>query len=607
MAVGSTAFAPESLESRRLFAVSAGFAEAEFASGLTQPTAMAFAPDGRLLVAEQDGALRVIRDGALQQEPAIDLPVRSEGERGLIGLALDPAFEQNGLVYLHYTTASPVIHNRVSRFMMAGDTTDSSSEQVLIELPPLTAATNHNGGAIHFGVDGKLYIAVGDNNDPSNAQPLTTVLGKMLRINPDGSIPDDNPFLDQTSGQNQAIWARGLRNPYTFAIGSQGQTHINDVGQSAFEEINVGIASGNYGWPITEGRRKPDDDVPADYVDPLLAYGRDGGPVSGSSIAGGVFYEPASGSTSPFPDDFQGDYLFADWGAGFVKSIDPATAVVAPVASGLSGPVDLDVGPDGNVYVLEYFAGRVTRLSAAAPDLAVSLTSELPAAAVQGGRDKVSVRVDNAGVVAVNGKVAVRLLASADDVVDGSDLVLKELSARARLQPGDGKRLSSRVIWPATLDGPVRLLAVLASADGRITETDLANNLAASPAAVRVAPPFVDLSPAFPDQPILFDTSARRQTLELTLLNQGNRRYTGGVEIELTALSPAAGEPALVDTFRRPLSIGRSTSAPVRLRFSLPPTLAQGTYDLRAIVRIRGPLVDGDPANDSATHPAEVA
>lgn len=125
------------------------------------------------------------------------------------------------------------------------------SEVVLLELNNLSA-TNHNGGALHFGRDGKLYAAVGENAVTSNAQTLNNLLGKILRINKDGSIPADNPFYDSTTGDNRSIWALGLRNPFTFAVHpNSGRIFINDVGQSSWEEINEGVAGANYGCPQT--------------------------------------------------------------------------------------------------------------------------------------------------------------------------------------------------------------------------------------------------------------------------------------------------------------------------------------------------------------------
>ncbi|HEX8912192.1 MAG TPA: PQQ-dependent sugar dehydrogenase [Humisphaera sp.] len=318
----------EPLERRTLFAAADGFVQSTFVDGLDRPTAMAFAPDGRLFVAEQGGALRVVAAGAVLPDPFVSLDVDDAGERGLIGVALDPAFAANGFVYVHYTVpgeGAVAPHNRVSRFTAAGDAAAPGSEAVLLDLPALSAATNHNGGAIHFGPDGKLYVGVGENNDASLAQPLDTPFGKLLRVNPDGSVPADNPFVGQTTGTARAIFARGLRNPYTFAFDpATGRLHVNDVGQSTFEEVDVGRAGANYGWPVIEGKRTTQD-PPDGYADPLLAYGRTGGKIVGNAIAGGTFYRAPDAATDPLPAAFDGDYLFGDFGTGFVKSMDVGT------------------------------------------------------------------------------------------------------------------------------------------------------------------------------------------------------------------------------------------------------------------------------------------
>jgi glucose/arabinose dehydrogenase len=234
-----------------LAVVPGNFSDVELVGGIMEPTLMAIAPDGRIFVSEQAGKLRVIKNGALLTAPFVTLNVNRSGERGLLGIAFDPAFATNRFVYVYYTSSTGP-HNRVSRFTASGDVA-AGGETVLLDLPTLVAQ-NHNGGAIHFGPDGKLYIAVGDNAKGANAQSLSTPLGKLLRINPDGTIPSDNPFVGSTTGINRSIWALGLRNPFTFAFQpGTGRLFINDVGQSAWEEINEGVAGANYGWPTTEG------------------------------------------------------------------------------------------------------------------------------------------------------------------------------------------------------------------------------------------------------------------------------------------------------------------------------------------------------------------
>jgi glucose/arabinose dehydrogenase len=229
-----------------------GFSESLVASGISSPTAMAFAPDGRLFVCQQGGQLRVIKEGTLLPAPFVSLTVNASGERGLLGIAFDPNFAVNKFLYVYYTATTPTIHNRVSRFTANGDVAVPGSETIILELETLTTATNHNGGALHFDADGTLLIAVGDNANGANSQTLANRKGKMLRINADGSIPTDNPFYLQATGVNRSIWALGLRNPFTFDI-RNARMFINDVGQNTFEEINDGIAGSNYGWPESEG------------------------------------------------------------------------------------------------------------------------------------------------------------------------------------------------------------------------------------------------------------------------------------------------------------------------------------------------------------------
>ena len=225
-----------------------GFTDSLVAAGLNNPTAMALAPDGRIFVCEQGGALRVIKNGALLPTPFLTVPVDSSGERGLLGVAFDPNFVSNQLVYIYYTATTPTLHNRISRFTAAGDVA-MAGETFVMDLDNLSTATNHNGGALHFGPDGYLYVAVGDNANASNAETLANRLGKMLRISSTGTIPTDNPFFNTAAGDNRAIWALGLRNPFTFSFQpTVGRMFINDVGQSTWEEINDGIAGSNYGW-----------------------------------------------------------------------------------------------------------------------------------------------------------------------------------------------------------------------------------------------------------------------------------------------------------------------------------------------------------------------
>jgi glucose/arabinose dehydrogenase len=335
-----------------------GFTETRIATGLSSPSAMALAPDGRIFVCEQAGRLRVIKNGALLATPFLTVTVNSAGERGLLGVTFDPDFANNRFVYVYYTATTPTIHNRVSRFTASATNPDvaaAGSELQLVNLPSLSSATNHNGGALHFGPDGRLYIAVGENANGNNAPSLNTPLGKMLRINRDGTIPSDNPFFGQTTGLNQAIWARGLRNPFTFAFHPvNGRIHINDVGQNTWEEVNLGVAGANYGWPATEGNEPPGM---AGVRYPIHVYANAG---TNCAIVGSAFYDPP---TRNFPVSFVGQYFFGDFCGGFIRTLSPPNYTTATTfATGINSLVDLAVGADGLLYYLARGDGSVFRV-----------------------------------------------------------------------------------------------------------------------------------------------------------------------------------------------------------------------------------------------------
>ncbi len=298
--------------------VPSGFVDSVFVDSLSDVTSMAFAPDGRLFVCQQGGKLRVVQNGTLLATSFLTLTVDTFGERGLLGVAFDPDFETNNFVYVYYTATSPTIHNRVSRFTANGNVAVPGSEVVLLNLNALEAP-DHNGGSIHFGNDEKLYIAVGDNVNSANSQSLGNLLGKILRINRDGSIPADNPFFSTAAGVNRSIWALGLRNPFTTAFQrSSGRLFINDVGETSWEEINVGVPGANFGWPVVEG---PSNNPDPDYTYPFHAYEHDG---VVCAITGGAFYESP---VLTFPTAYRGDYYYADYCGGWIRRIDPVTAL----------------------------------------------------------------------------------------------------------------------------------------------------------------------------------------------------------------------------------------------------------------------------------------
>ena len=257
--VGSAVLAAQTLLGTATIAatVPAGFVDSRFVDLPPNATAMQFAPDGRLFVCQQSGQLRVVLpNGTLLATPFMTLDVDGSGERGLLGVAFDPQFETNGYLYVYYTAKTPTVHNRVSRFTASGNLVVPGSEFVLLDLTPLSKSTNHNGGAIQVGNLGKLLIATGDNDKGGNAQNLGNLLGKILRINRDGSIPSDNPFYrDPHRQQSRDLRPRPSQSVHPAVQHSTGLLFINDVGERDFEEINIAQAGANFGWPIPRAHR----------------------------------------------------------------------------------------------------------------------------------------------------------------------------------------------------------------------------------------------------------------------------------------------------------------------------------------------------------------
>lgn len=305
------------------------------------PTAMAIAPDGRLFVTQKGnnngiGRVRVIKKGQLLSKPFLNVTTDTSDLRGLLGITLDPKFSTNHYVYIFYTATSPTVHNRVSRYTANGDVAVPGSQKVLLDLPALgnTGAGGHYGGSLRFGSDGKLYIGVGDDITPADAQSLDTVNGKILRINRNGTIPANNPFFDSTSGDRRAIWALGLRQPYSLDVQTgTSKMYVNEVGEDSWEEIDEVRRGANYGWPIHEGATSSPDPSLQNYQNPLLAYGHGTTAETGCSITGGAFYQNA--------------YFYADYCGDWIRSFDPASGTTVPFASGIVKPVDLELGNNG--------------------------------------------------------------------------------------------------------------------------------------------------------------------------------------------------------------------------------------------------------------------
>jgi uncharacterized repeat protein (TIGR03806 family) len=357
----------------------AGFSETRVAT-LSGPTTMAFAPDGRAFVCQQSGVVRVIKNGVLLPVPFVDLSsvVDSVNERGLESICFDPDFATNQWVYVYYTRiAGADRFNRVARFTATGDVA-SGGETVIFDLSLLSTASNHNGGGMRFGKDGKLWISAGENVVDYAARSLNTTAGKLLRINKDGTIPGDNPYNASipAGDPKRAIVALGLRNPFTMSIHpTSGMLFINDVGDG-WEEINrydtdvppvrrdFGFNRGINGGGL-QGFAPVNGTKPADYRDPEQSY-----TLNKNAVCGGDFYLPASPGAGAFPASFRGRYFFCDYN-GWIASIDPAVPGTRDVptnkvefATGCASPTDLDIASDGALwYVSRGNGGGVWRVT----------------------------------------------------------------------------------------------------------------------------------------------------------------------------------------------------------------------------------------------------
>jgi glucose/arabinose dehydrogenase len=363
--------------------VISGFYETTVVSGISGgagrsngPSSMAVTPDGRVLITTPSGSLRVVENGSMLAAPAITLNAYSGPgvEHGLMSIAVDPNFAVNNFVYMYYSkldAGGSTFHYQLSRFTLSSNTIDPASETVIKSLSSAPVATSifHGGGGLGFGSDGKIYLAVGDHFMPgaSNvSQDLSSPFGKVLRFNPDGSTPSDNPFVG-TSGALGDIYALGLRNPFTMQINpANGQTIINDVGEYTWEEANLLSAGANYGWNLAEGNSSN----PL-FSNALYQYAHDASlPVCAGAIVGGAFSESLN---SAFADN---SYFFGDFCAGWIRSVDVNNPVsAAPLATNLGFLVALAPAPGGGLYYLTQSGGGQLGLIDAVPEPSYAIFS----------------------------------------------------------------------------------------------------------------------------------------------------------------------------------------------------------------------------------------
>jgi len=338
---------------------------------LSAATAITHAGDGtnRLFVAELSGKIKVFENNSAVQSSSVfldlsNLIVTGDG-RGVLGLAFHPDYQNNGFFYVYYsaTTSTPGQQYRsvISRFQVSSgnpNLADPSSELVLLTFDQ--PAVLHDGGCLAFGTDGMLYISSGDGGEgapAANGQSLTTLLGKILRLRPDGSIPADNPFVGAGGGVREEIWAYGLRNPWQMSFDPlTGTLWTGDVGENSVEEINQISRGGNYGWSLFEGTLNYDNpgNVSLSATErPFFTYPHS----QGKSITGGLVYR---GSALP---SVSGAYLYADFISGTTWALffDRALVTENRVLTNIPSPIAFGLEPSGEPLICS-FNGKIYRL-----------------------------------------------------------------------------------------------------------------------------------------------------------------------------------------------------------------------------------------------------
>jgi glucose/arabinose dehydrogenase/chitodextrinase len=329
-----------------------GFQEKAYVSGLVAPTGMAWSPTGELWIVGQRGHVWVSQGGVTRQ--VARLPVASEGEEGIEGVAVDPDYASNQQVWIYYTrTEPPPVRNVLSRFRHVGD--QLVDETVVVSGPQVSDQV-HNGGCLRFADDKSLFVSVGDDNQPQMSQDKENLRGKILHLNHDGSPAADNPFA---AGEGDPrVWAYGFRNPWRFSIQpGSGALFVGDVGKDRWEEVSVAIRGGNFGWPGVEG---PEPAGVKNAVYPIYSYAHI--PGQGASITGGDHVRGTS-----FPPEYQGNYFFGDSTKGWIRRmiLGPSNEVVSveDFGSKLARVVDIQFGPSGALYYVAYDSGKVMEIS----------------------------------------------------------------------------------------------------------------------------------------------------------------------------------------------------------------------------------------------------
>jgi len=310
--------------------------------GLNFPVGLSLAPAGRVFFNERlTGKIRIInQQWQLVSTEFCQIAIATSGEQGLLGLTLDPDFATNHFVYVYHSASGP-LRNRVVRYTESGGS--CTNPQIILDNLP--ASTNHNGGIIQFGPDGKLYVVIGDAENTANAQSLTSLAGKILRVNSDGSAPSDNPFFSNANANAQKVFSFGHRNSYGFTFHPHtGHLWETENGPGDNDEINRVVAGGNFGWPTVGGIANNPS-----FLNPILAYTPTIAPT-------GIIAIPEDSTV--YPVSYKNNLLFAAWNDGLIRRVVLSGADLTQLGStstayngGQGGLLSMMLGADGYVYV----------------------------------------------------------------------------------------------------------------------------------------------------------------------------------------------------------------------------------------------------------------
>lgn len=347
-----------------------------------------FIPDGRILQIHKNGPVRVIVDNSSRTDPIFVVPeLAKERDLGVLGIAVDPDFPDQPYIYLFHSHISS--NNWVSRLTVGGALSDPNSDSLTIDVNSQVPLINdmpwtsnqHVAGTLRFGKDKSLYISHGDNEKSDLVQDLTTLNGKILRINRDGTIPDDNPsFPNEPNGKRPEIFAFGLRNPFRFTMDSKtDQLFIGDVGLDSLEEVDLSMGGENFGWPHYEGNFELDPNAPliepTPPTFPIWEYPQV--PDESFSVIALVLYRQVDfPNDHSFPDEYNGAFFYSDFSHDWIRYLQSDGEggwISEDFATGFPSIVDAAVGTDGALYLLE-FAGSLKKIIYGIPDGMVGLS-----------------------------------------------------------------------------------------------------------------------------------------------------------------------------------------------------------------------------------------